>query len=110
MEIIRELEPIKRGIYSGAVGYLSWNGNLDTAIAIRTAVVKDGEVFVQAGAGVVYDSDPASEWEETMNKARAVVQAARLAETGFDSASVSRFSSSRSTGSPPNKPQQEKEA
>ncbi len=92
MEIIRELEPIKRGIYSGAVGYLSWNGNLDTAIAIRTAVVKDGEVFVQAGAGVVYDSDPASEWEETMNKARAVIQAARLAETGFDSASISRFS------------------
>ena len=107
MEIIRELEPIKRGIYSGAVGYLSWNGNLDTAIAIRTAVVKDGEVFVQAGAGVVYDSDPAGEWEETMNKARAVVQAARLAETGFDSASVSRFSSSCSAGSPPNKSQQE---
>ncbi len=92
MEIIRELEPIKRGIYSGAVGYLSWNGNLDTAIAIRTAVVKDGEVFVQAGAGVVYDSDPLSEWDETMNKARAVIQAARLAETGFDSASISEFS------------------
>ena len=64
-------------------------------------------MFVQAGAGVVYDSDPAGEWEETMNKARAVVQAARLAETGFDSASVSRFSSSCSAGSPPNKSQQE---
>jgi anthranilate synthase component 1 len=93
MEIIDELEPIKRGIYSGAVGYLSWSGNLDTAIAIRTAVVKDGEVHVQAGAGVVYDSNPASEWDETLNKARAVIQAARLAEAGFESDAISAVTS-----------------
>lgn len=91
MEIIDELEPLKRGIYSGAVGYLSWNGNVDTAIAIRTAVVKDGELSIQAGAGVVYDSDPRSEWEETLNKARAVFRAARLAEAGFDSESLSGY-------------------
>jgi len=84
MEIIDELEPIKRGIYSGAVGYLSWNGNVDTAIAIRTAVVKDGRLSIQAGAGVVYDSDPDSEWQETLNKARAVFRAASMAEAGLD--------------------------
>ncbi|MCC2656305.1 MAG: Anthranilate synthase [Panacagrimonas sp.] len=76
MEIIDELEPVKRGIYGGAVGYLGWDGNMDTAIAIRTAVVKDGVLHVQAGAGVVADSDPQSEWTETMNKARAVMRAA----------------------------------
>lgn len=86
MEIVDELEPVKRGIYSGAVGYLSWNGNVDTAIAIRTAVVKDGVVSTQAGAGVVYDSDPNSEWEETLNKARAIFRAASIAEAGLDSA------------------------
>lgn len=84
MEIIDELEPVKRGVYSGAVGYLSWNGNVDTAIAIRTAVVKDGVLSIQAGAGVVYDSDPDSEWQETLNKARAVFRAAALAEGGLD--------------------------
>ncbi|HEY1075902.1 MAG TPA: anthranilate synthase component I [Fontimonas sp.] len=75
MEIIDELEPVKRGIYGGAVGYLGWDGNMDTAIAIRTAVIKDGQVHVQAGAGVVADSVPQSEWDETMNKARAMMKA-----------------------------------
>ncbi|WP_075187574.1 anthranilate synthase component I [Teredinibacter haidensis] len=75
MEIIDELEPVKRGIYGGAVGYLSWHGNMDTAIAIRTAVIKNGRVYVQAGAGVVADSVPELEWKETMNKARAVFSA-----------------------------------
>jgi anthranilate synthase component 1 len=79
MEIIDELEPVKRGIYGGAVGYLSWDGNMDMAIAIRTAVIKDGEVHVQAGAGVVADSQPQAEWEETMNKARALMAAASAA-------------------------------
>ncbi len=69
MEIIDELEPVKRGVYGGAVGYLSWSGNMDTAIAIRTVVVKDGEAILQAGAGIVADSVPAAEWEETLNKA-----------------------------------------
>ena len=81
MEIIDELEPVKRGVYGGAVGYLSWAGDMDTAISIRTAVIKDGELHVQAGAGVVADSVPASEWEETLNKARAVLRAASMAAT-----------------------------
>lgn len=80
LEIINELEPHQRGLYSGAVGYLAWNGSMDTAIAIRTAVIKDGEVHVQAGAGIVADSVPHKEWEETMNKARAVLRAAAWAE------------------------------
>jgi anthranilate synthase component 1 len=75
MEIIDELETEKRGIYGGAVGYLAWNGNMDTAIAIRTAIIKNGKVYVQAGAGVVADSIPALEWKETMNKARALFRA-----------------------------------
>ncbi len=75
MEIIDELETEKRGVYGGAVGYLAWNGNMDTAIAIRTAVIKDGKVYVQAGAGVVADSIPALEWKETMNKSRALFRA-----------------------------------
>ncbi|MET0357000.1 MAG: anthranilate synthase component I [Cellvibrio sp.] len=75
MEIIDEFETEKRGIYGGAVGYISWNGNMDTAIAIRTAVIKDGKLYVQAGAGVVADSIPALEWKETMNKARAIFKA-----------------------------------
>jgi anthranilate synthase component 1 len=84
MEIIDELEPVKRGIYSGAVGYLSWNGNMDTAIAIRTAVIKDKHLSIQAGAGIVYDSVPESEWAETMNKARAIFRAVSLAEAGLN--------------------------
>jgi len=85
MEIIDEFEPVKRGIYSGAVGYLSWNGNMDTAIAIRTAVIKDKHLSIQAGAGIVYDSIPENEWAETMNKARAIFRAVSLAEAGLDS-------------------------
>ncbi|WP_153111945.1 anthranilate synthase component I [Propionivibrio limicola] len=84
MEIIDELEPVKRGIYSGAVGYLGFNGDMDLAIAIRTAILKDGQLHVQAGAGIVADSDPTSEWQETQNKARAVLRAAELAEQGLD--------------------------
>ncbi|MEO5572947.1 MAG: anthranilate synthase component I [Gammaproteobacteria bacterium] len=81
MEIIDELEPVKRGIYAGAVGYLGWNGNMDTAIAIRTAVIKDGMLHIQAGAGIVADSVPSQEWEETMNKARAIFKAVAMAES-----------------------------
>ena len=80
MEIIDELEPVKRGVYGGAVGYWAWNGNMDTAIAIRTAVIQDGELHVQAGAGIVADSQPALEWEETLNKRRAMFRAVGLAE------------------------------
>ena len=83
MEIIHEMEPIKRGVYSGAVGYLGWNGNMDTAIAIRTAVIKDGVVNVQAGAGVVADSIADLEWKETLNKARAMVKAIEVASNGL---------------------------
>lgn len=75
MEIIAELEPVKRGIYSGAVGYIGFEGNLDTAIAIRTAVIKGGKLHIQAGAGVVYDSVPEREWEETLNKGKALLKA-----------------------------------
>ncbi len=84
MEIIDELEPEKRGIYGGAVGYLSWNGNMDTAIAIRTAVIRNNRLYIQAGAGVVADSVPELEWKETMNKARSVFRAAAMAEGGLD--------------------------
>ncbi|MDH4284556.1 MAG: anthranilate synthase component I [Gallionellaceae bacterium] len=84
MEIIDELEPSKRGIYSGAVGYLGFNGDMDLAIALRTAVVKDKKLFVQAGAGIVADSVPASEWTETQNKARAVLRAAEMVLGGLD--------------------------
>ena len=80
MEIIDELEPVKRGVYSGAIGYIAWSGDMDTAIAIRTAIIKDGTIHVQAGAGIVYDSVPANEWQETMNKAKALLRAAALAE------------------------------
>jgi len=83
MEIIDELEPVKRGIYAGAVGYLSWSGNMDTAIAIRTAVIKDGMLHIQAGAGIVADSVPANEWEETMNKGRAIFRAVAMACQGL---------------------------
>lgn len=84
MEIIDELEPSKRGIYAGAVGYLGFNGDMDIAIAIRTAVVKDGYIHVQAGAGIVADSDPDAEWTETQNKAKAALRAAELAEERRD--------------------------
>lgn len=84
MEIIDEMEPVKRGVYGGAVGYLSWNGNMDTAIAIRTAVIKDQMLHIQAGAGVVADSEPRLEWKETMNKGRAIFKAVAMAERGLD--------------------------
>ena len=84
MEIIDELEPVKRGIYSGAIGYLAWNGNMDTAIAIRTAVIKDETLHIQAGAGIVYDSQAELEWKETMNKARAIFKAVSQAAAGLD--------------------------
>ena len=83
MEIIDEMEPVKRGVYGGAVGYLAWNGNMDTAIAIRTAVIKDQELHIQAGAGVVADSLPELEWKETMNKGRAVFRAVAMAASGL---------------------------
>ena len=85
MEIIDELEPVKRGIYSGAIGYISWSGNMDTAIAIRTAVIKDKHLHIQAGAGIVADSIPRNEWDETMNKGRGVFRAVAMAECGLDS-------------------------
>jgi anthranilate synthase component 1 len=84
MEIIDELEPVKRGVYAGAVGYLGFHGNMDVAIALRTAVVKDGMLHVQAGGGVVADSEPAAEWQETQNKAKALLRAAEIAESGLD--------------------------
>jgi len=83
MEIIDEFEPVRRGVYGGAMGYLAWNGNMDMAIAIRTAVIKDRTLYIEAGAGVVADSVPRSEWEETLNKARAMFHAVKLAESGF---------------------------
>jgi anthranilate synthase component 1 len=88
MEIIDELEPVKRGVYSGAVGYISWTGNMDTAIAIRTAVIKDGRLHIQAGAGIVADSQPDLEWKETMNKGRAIFRAVAMAEAGLDRAGL----------------------
>lgn len=86
MEIIDELEPSKRGIYGGAIGYLGWAGSMDTAIAIRTAVIKEQMLYIQAGAGVVHDSVPANEWQETMSKARALIRAATIATGGLTSA------------------------
>ncbi|HEY6838203.1 MAG TPA: anthranilate synthase component I, partial [Geobacteraceae bacterium] len=84
MEIIDELEPVRREVYGGAVGYFSFSGNMDMAIAIRTLVIKDGKVHLQAGAGIVADSDPAAEYEETVNKAMAVVKAIEAVEKGLD--------------------------
>jgi anthranilate synthase component I len=84
MEIIDELEPVKRGVYAGAVGYLGFHGNMDVAIALRTAVVKDGVLHVQAGGGIVADSEHEAEWQETQNKARALLRAAEMAESGLD--------------------------
>jgi anthranilate synthase component 1 len=84
MEIIDELEPTKRGVFGGACGYLSFTGTMDVAIVIRTGIVKDGMLYVQAGAGVVADSVPESEWLETENKARAIIRAAELVQSGLD--------------------------
>lgn len=89
MEIIDEVEPVKRCVYGGAVGYLSWQGNMDTAIAIRTAVIKDQVLNVQAGGGVVADSIPRLEWKETMNKARAMFRAAAIANQQMPADGVS---------------------
>jgi anthranilate synthase component 1 len=83
MEIIDELEPVKRGIYGGACGYLSFAGDMDVAIAIRTGIIKDNTLYVQAAAGVVADSVPELEWQETEAKARALIRAAELVEEGF---------------------------
>ena len=84
MEIIDEMEPSERGVYAGAVGYFSFDGNLDTAIAIRTAIVRRNKVYVQAGAGIVADSIPELEAKETTNKARALFKAVELAEKGLE--------------------------
>ena len=83
MQIIEELEPSRRGLYAGAVGYFSHNGNMDTAIALRTILLKDGIAYVQAGGGVVYDSDPTKEFVESGNKAKAALSALRLAQSGL---------------------------
>ncbi|CRH77181.1 Anthranilate synthase component 1 [Chlamydia trachomatis] len=74
MELINELENCKRGMYSGSIGYIGFGGDLDMALAIRTMIIKDGKAYVQAGAGIVYDSDPKTEYEETQNKARALME------------------------------------
>jgi anthranilate synthase component 1 len=87
MEIIDELEPSARGVYAGAVGYVSFQDDMDLAIAIRTAVLRDGVLYVQVGAGIVHDSVPQAEWQETLNKARAVLRAAELVQLGLDAES-----------------------
>jgi len=84
MQIIDELEPVRREIYGGAVGYFSFSGNMDLAITIRTLVIKDGRVYLQAGAGIVADSDPSSEWQETVNKGMALMKAIEMAEKGLE--------------------------
>jgi anthranilate synthase component I len=84
MQIIDELEPVRREVYGGAVGYFSFAGNMDLAITIRTLLIKDGRVHLQAGAGIVADSDPAAEWQETVNKGMAVMKAIELAEGGLE--------------------------
>jgi anthranilate synthase component 1 len=83
MEIINELEPVRRNVYAGAVGYISWQDDTDLAIAIRTAVIRDGYLHVQAGAGIVADSDPATEWQETLNKGKALIAAVNNAAAGL---------------------------
>jgi anthranilate synthase component 1 len=84
MEIIDELEPTKRGIYSGAAGYISFQDDMDTAIVLRTAVLRDGVLYAQAGGGIVHDSSPEGEWQETLNKLRAVLRAAEMVQQGLD--------------------------
>ena len=81
MEIIDAVEPQKRGPYGGAVGYIDFTGNMDTCIALRTLVMKDGVIYIQAGAGIVADSVPEMEYKETQNKARAMLKAIHIAET-----------------------------
>ena len=83
MQLIDELEPVQRGIYGGACGYLSFAGDMDVAIAIRTGIIKNQTLYVQAAAGVVADSVPEMEWRETEHKARALIRAAELVEEGF---------------------------
>ena len=84
MEIIDELEPERRGVYAGCIGYFGANGDMDTCIALRTAVIKDGMLHVQAGGGIVADSEPDAEWQETQSKAKALLRAAEMAESGLD--------------------------
>jgi anthranilate synthase component 1 len=84
MEIIEELEPTRRGPYAGSVGYFSYSGNMDMCITIRTLIMKDGKVYVQAGAGIVADSDPEKEYTETVNKAKGMMKAVDMAEEGLD--------------------------
>ena len=84
MEIIEELEPTKRGVYAGSVGYFSYSGNMDTCITIRTLVIKGGVAYIQAGGGVVADSDPTAEYQETVNKAKAMMRAVEMAEKGLE--------------------------
>ena len=84
MQIIEELEPTQRGPYAGAVGYFSFSGSMDTCINIRTVVMKNGRAFIQAGAGIVADSDPTREHEETYNKARAMMRSIEMAEGGLE--------------------------
>ncbi|MCA9398718.1 MAG: chorismate-binding protein, partial [Candidatus Omnitrophica bacterium] len=79
MEIIEDLENVRRGPYAGCIGYFSFSGNLDTCITIRTIVIKNGKAYIQAGAGIVADSDPKKEYQETMNKAKAQMMAIELA-------------------------------
>jgi anthranilate synthase component 1 len=83
MEIINELEPTRRGLYAGAVGYFGFSGNMDFCIAIRTLLVCDGRVYLQVGAGIVADSDPALEYEETVDKGKALVKALEMASNGL---------------------------
>jgi anthranilate synthase component 1 len=109
MEIIDELEPTKRGVYAGAVGYLGFNGDMDVAIAIRTAVIKDNVLYVQAGAGIVADSVPQSEWEETQNKAKAVIRAAQMVQAGLDSDMHPRTRKGRHPSTKPLKRQEDGE-
>ena len=83
MEIIDEIEPHRRGPYAGAVGYVDFAGNMDTCIALRTIVIQGDKAYVQAGAGIVADSVPENEWNETLNKAKGMLQAIELAEKGM---------------------------
>jgi anthranilate synthase component I len=80
MQIIAEKEPVQRGFYAGALGYFGYDGNMDTCIMLRTALLKDGKIHIQAGAGIVADSDPAAEYQETLNKASALFKAVAMAE------------------------------